>query len=282
MGFKELLRNKLSNKYNINLDRLPSGFQRLGDIIIINLDKSFKNFKSEIGNAILEIFKVRTVCNKFGEIKGEHREPQIEVIAGSENTLVDHRENGIRYKFDLRKIMFAKGNVSERARYPKIVKEGEIIVDMFAGIGYFSLPIAKLSKPKKVYAIEINPTSFKFLEENIKINKIRNLEAIHGDNKEIIDHLFNKGIKADRVLMGYLPPPREFLPWAFKIIKRNGFIHYEDILNVGKEKEESKEVMKIINNIAGNYGFKVKLVNLQDVKSYRPKKHHYVFDILVK
>ena len=282
MGFKDLLKAKLNGKINVNLDNLPRGFQRIGDIIIINLDKSFNDFKNEIGNTILEIFKVRSVCSKYGEIKGEYREPQIEVIAGSDNTLVNHVEHGIKYRFDVRKVMFAKGNLSERVRYPKMVKEGEIIVDMFAGLGYFSLPMAKLSKPKKIYSIEINSVSFNFLKENIKLNNISNIEAINGDNRKIIDELVEKGINADRIIMGYLPPPKEFLPWAFKIIKRKGILHYEDILSVGKEKEESEEVMKMIENIAKDYNFKVKLLHLQDVKSYGPKRHHYVFDILVE
>ncbi len=282
MGFKDLLKAKLNGKINVNLDNLPRGFQRIGDIIIINLDKSFNDFKNEIGNTILEIFKVRSVCSKYGEIKGEYREPQIEVIAGSDNTLVNHVEHGIKYRFDVRKVMFAKGNLSERVRYPKMVKEGEIIVDMFAGLGYFSLPMAKLSKPKKIYSIEINSVSFNFLKENIKLNNISNIEAINGDNRKIIDELVEKGIKADRIIMGYLPPPKKFLPWAFKIIKRKGILHYEDILSVGKEKEESEEVMKMIENIAKDYNFKVKLLHLQDVKSYGPKRHHYVFDILVE
>ena len=282
MGFKDLLKAKLNGKINVNLDNLPRGFQRIGDIIIINLDKSFNDFKNEIGNTILEIFKVRSVCSKYGEIKGEYREPQIEVIAGSDNTLVNHVEHGIKYRFDVRKVMFAKGNLSERVRYPKMVKEGEVIVDMFAGLGYFSLPMAKLSKPKKIYSIEINSVSFNFLKENIKLNNISNIEAINGDNRKIIDELVEKGIKADRIIMGYLPPPKKFLPWAFKIIKRKGILHYEDILSVGKEKEESEEVMKMIENIAKDYNFKVKLLHLQDVKSYGPKRHHYVFDILVE
>lgn len=281
MGFKDLLKVKLDGKISLDLNKLPSGFQRIGDIIILNLDKEFDNCKKEIGEAVLEIFKVRSVCNKYGEIKGEFREPQIEVIAGSENTLVNHVEHGVKYRFDIRKVMFAKGNLSERVRYPKMVKEGEVIVDMFAGIGYFSLPIGKLSKPKKIYSIEINSVSFNFFKENIKLNNINNLEAINGDNRKIIDELVEKGIKADRVIMGYLPPPKEFLPWALKIIKRKGILHYEDILTVGKEKEESEEIMKMIEDKAKNYDLKIKLLYLQDVKSYGPKRHHYVFDIEV-
>ena len=282
MSFKDLLKEKLDGKINIDLDKFPTGFQRIGDIIIINLDSSLYNYKKEIGDAILEIFKVKSVCNKFGGIKGEFREPQIEIIAGSDDTIVNHLENGIKYRFDIRKVMFAKGNLNERARYSKLIRDGEIVLDMFAGIGDFSLLIAKLSKSKKIYSIEINPVSFVFFEENIKLNNVNNIEAINGDNRKIIDDLVSKGIKADRVLMGYLPPPKEFLPWAFKIINKNGFLHYEDILIVGNEKAESDKIMKMISGIAKDYGFEVELFHLQDVKSYGPKKHHYVFDILVK
>jgi tRNA wybutosine-synthesizing protein 2 len=281
MAFRELLTEKLKGKVYANLNKLPKGFQRIGDIIVLNLDKEFDNHKPAIGNAVLELFKVRSVCNKFGEIKGKFREPQIEVLAGSEDTIVTHIEHGIKYRFDIRKVMFAKGNLSERVRYPKQIKDGEIIIDMFAGLGYFSLAMGKLSNPEKIYSIELNPVSFNFLKENIKINHINCIEAINGDNREIIDELINKGVKPDRVLMGYLPPPKEFLPWALKIIKKGGILHYEDILTVGKEKEESEEVIKMINNIAKDYDKKVELIHLQDVKSYGPKSHHYVFDLKI-
>jgi tRNA wybutosine-synthesizing protein 2 len=282
MGFKELLREKLEGNVNCNLDKLPKGFQRIGDIIILNLDKEFDDCKKEIGEAVLELFKVRSVCNKFGEITGKFREPQIEVLAGDEDTIVTHVEHGIRYRFDLRKVMFAKGNLSERVRYPKQLRDGEVIVDMFAGLGYFSLAMGKLSNPEKIYSIELNPVSFGFLEENIKINHINCIEAINGDNREIIDSLVKKGVKVDRVLMGYLPPPKEFLPWALKIVKKGGIVHYEDILTVGKIEEESRKVVEMINEVAKQFDKKVQLIHLQDVKSYGPMTHHYVFDLIVK
>ena len=281
MGFKELLTEKLEGKINCNLDKLPKGFQRIGDIIILNLNEEFDGCKKEIGEAVLEIFKVKSVCNKFGEITGTFREPQIEVLAGSEDTVVTHVEHGIRYRFDIRKVMFAKGNLSERVRYPKQIKDGEVIVDMFAGLGYFSLAMGKLSNPEKIYSIELNPVSFGFLEENIRLNHISCIEAFNGDNREIIDSLVKKGVKADRVLMGYLPPPKEFLPWALKIVKSGGIVHYEDILNVNNVEEESKKVVEMINEVAKEYGKKVELVHLQDVKSYGPMTHHYVFDLKV-
>ena len=178
--------------------------------------------------------------------------------------------------------MFAKGNLSERVRYPPLVEDGEVIVDMFAGLGYFSLAMGKLAKPSKIYSIELSPVSFGFLCENISLNGIDCIEAINGDCREIVDDLVVKGVEADRVLMGYLPPPKEFLSWALKIVKKDGWIHYEDILTVGKFEEESKRVVEMVNEVAAEYGKKVELVHLQDVKSYGPKRKHVVFDLRVK
>lgn len=285
MEFKEILFEKIKGR-NKELDelleKLPSGFQKIGDIIVLNLDKSLINYKKIIGETVLNLYKVRTVCNKFGEIKGKFREPQIEVIAGDKNTITTHVENNCKYKFDIRKVMFAKGNLNERIRIAKQVKKDEIIVDMFAGLGYFSVPIGKLSKAKKIYSIELNPVSFGFLKENLKINHIHNTEAINGDNRMVVDELVKNKVRADRVLMGYLPPPKEFLPWAFKIIERNGILHYEDLINVDNKEREIDRVINDIRKVAENYDYNVELKLAKKVKSYGPKIDHYVFDIIVK
>ncbi len=287
MKFKYLLKEKLKGKskeLDELLEKLPSGYQKIGDIIILNLDNSLIKFKKEIGETVLKIFKtskIRTICNKFGEIKGKFREPQIEVIAGDENTITTHTENNCKYRFDVKKIMFAKGNVSERTRIANQVKKNEIIIDMFAGIGYFSVPIGVLSKPKKIYSIELNPISFIFLKENIKINHIHNIEVINRDCREEIDKLVEKNIKADRVIMGYLPPPKEFLLWAFKIIKKNGVLHYEELINTDKEKEEINRVVDYVRKISKENGFDIRLLLAKKVKGYKPRVDHYVFDFMV-
>ena len=283
MTFKQELQHKLQTLLSQeDLSLLPTGYQRVGDIIILNLPEQLVKNKKLIAEKVLELTKVRAICNKTGAITGTFREPQIEFLAGDENTTTIHLESGINYKFDVRKIMFAKGNVTERVRIAHQIDKNEIIVDRFAGIGYFSLPIAKIGKPKKIYAIELNPISFQFFTENIKLNKIKNIEPINGDNREIIEDL-SKTIKADRVLMSYLPPPKEFLPWAFKIIKRGGMLHYEDIVNAD-EKEKQKDIDRImdeIQEIAQQYNFTIKLQLAKCIKSYGPKKDHYVFDIMV-
>ncbi len=284
MAFKELLIEKLKNKLGEDkLGLLPSGFQRIGDIIILNLKEDIVKYKKEIGKIVLGSFPgVRSVCNKEGGITGKFREPEISVIAGNKNTITTHFENGCYYKFDICKIMFAKGNLSERVRIAKKVNHDEMIVDMFAGIGYFSVPIAKLGKPKKIYAIELNPVSFKFLKENLKLNKIESIvEPINGDSKEEVLKLVERGIKADRFLMGYLPPPKEFLAFAMKIIKRNGILHYEDLIRTEHVDEDVEKAVKEISDEAEKQGFKAKLILAKRVKGYAPKIDHYVLDVLI-
>ncbi|MDD5192988.1 MAG: class I SAM-dependent methyltransferase family protein [Candidatus Nanoarchaeia archaeon] len=280
MTFKQILIDKLKDKIDKDkLQYLPSGFQRIGDIIILNLNEEVLRYKKEIGKIVLDNFKVRSVCIKEGGITGKFREPQISVVAGDKNTIVTHFENGCYYKFDIKKVMFAKGNLSERVRIAKQIKHNEVIVDMFAGIGYFTVPNAKLGKPKKIYAIELNPVSFKFLKENIILNKIENIvETINGDSKEEVLKLVEKGIKTDRVLMGYLPPPKEFLPFAMKIIKKNGFLHYEDLIRTEHVDEDVEKAMNLISDAAAVEGFKAKLLLAKRVKGYAPKMDHYVID----
>jgi tRNA wybutosine-synthesizing protein 2 len=283
MGFKQILIDNLRDKIDEDkLKYLPSGFQRIGDIIIINLNKEVLRYKKEIGKVVLDNFKVRSICVKEGGITGKFREPQISVIAGDKDTIVTHFENGCYYKFDIKKVMFAKGNLSERVRIAKQVKHDEIIVDMFAGLGYFTVPNAKIGRPKKIYAIELNPVSFKFLKENIILNKIENIvEPINGDSKEEVLKLIEKGVKADRVLMGYLPPPKEFLSYAMKIIKKNGFLHYEDLIRTDHIDEDVEKAMNLIKQAAEKEGLNAKLILAKRVKGYAPKMDHYVIDVKI-
>lgn len=277
---QEKLKDKLSEE-EINL--LPSGFQAIGKIAILNLKEKLRRHRKEIGKAVLEIMpRFVTVCNKKGEIEGEFRKPQIEFIAGKKNKEAITKENNCLYKFDVTKLMFAKGNLNERVRLPKLVKNNEIIVDMFAGIGYFSIPILKFAKPKKIYAIELNPDSFHYQQENIRLNKVQEkIETINGDCREEVEKLAEKGVKADRVIMGYFPPPKEYLPSAMKIVKKGTVIHYATLIYDEKFEQEKAENLKYIEDAAKQAGFKVKLLNVSYVKSYRPKVGHYVLDVQI-
>jgi tRNA wybutosine-synthesizing protein 2 len=283
MGFKDSLIEKLEGNLDDKLlEILPSGYQKIGEIIVLSLNEGLSEAEKEIGEAVLEVTNAKSVCVKTGGVTGELRKPQIKVIAGDKNTEVCHFENGVYFIFDIDKIMFAKGNVAERGRLPKQVDSDEIIVDMFVGIGYFTVPIAKLAKPKKIYAIDLNPDSIFYLKKTLDKNKLKNVEVFEGDSKEIVNRLVEQGVKADRVLLGYLPPPVESVQYAMKIIKKGGMIHYDDLIYSENMEADIDKTMKMFEEEAKQAGFEgVELVNAQKVKSYRPKVDHYVLDIKV-
>ncbi|MGZ7067295.1 MAG: class I SAM-dependent methyltransferase [Methanobacterium sp.] len=232
----------------------------IGDILVLKKEP----------NDLQELLKLPEVKRivKLGRINGPKREPDVEILVG-DNTETIHRENHCFYKLDVSKIMWSKGNTTERQRIAKIAEDGEIVVDMFAGIGYFSIPIAVHSIPQKIYSIEINPVSYGYLKENIILNDVENvIEPIYGDCRKVAP----KGI-ADRVLMGYIGNTHEFLDTAMEIVKPGGIIHYHE--SVPDHLKFERPPQRIID--AAN-GREVKILKKRIIKKYSPGVYHVVID----
>ena len=283
MGFKDKLKEELKGKLTEKeLSLLPRGFQIVGKVIILKLKPELHDKKDLISEFCLKFFpSIKSIYLNKGKIIGTYREPEkIEYIAGINNPLVEHTEHKIRYRFDITKIMFSKGNLNERKYLTTLVKPGEVIVDMFAGIGYFSLPIGKHSHPKKIYSIEHNLESYKFLTENVKINHLEQIILpIKGDSREEVIKLSESGIRADRVIMGVFPAPKDFIIQALTLTKEEGtFIHYEGVAG----KEDYDLLYKEFNLIAEKEGYKCELKAHRFVKNYGPHLYHLVYDIFVK
>lgn len=270
-----MLKQKLSKATGISVGKLPSSYQIVGDIMLVKLMKiKSPKQKQKIAQAILKLLPyVKTVC-EIKEIKGELREPSVKVLAGN-GTVTVHKENEILYKIDVSKIMFSKGNLSERKRLLNQVKDGEIIVDMFAGIGYFSLPIAKFTKAKEMIALEKNPVAYNFLTDNIALNKITNLIAIQGD---CITAARSFPAKADRILMGYFPGTEQFLPAAIWMAKPGCIVHFH---NIYAEKELWKTPLDQIEAASKALNREYEILVKKKVKSYSPKKWHVVVDFKI-
>jgi tRNA wybutosine-synthesizing protein 2 len=277
MSFYTKLRTKLEKKLDQNeLNSLPHGYQIIGKILLIKLKPNLLKYKKIIGKNILDLFPyIHTVC-LIKEIGSVERKPRIEVIAGCKrSTQTIHKEHGCQFLIDVSKIMWSQGNKEERIRITKLAKPKETIVDMFAGIGYFSIFIAKYSKPMKIYAIDINPEALEYLRKNVWLNEVEEkIEILQGDCKKFAKLLENS---ADRIIMGYLFETEKFLPCALKIAKKNAFIHMHRTVKI----EEIEKIRERIVEIGKKNKCRIKVLNVNKVKSYAPKIYHVVFDLKI-
>ena len=277
MSFYTKLMNKLESTFSKKeLSDLPRGYQIIGKILLIKLKPKLLKHKKVIGNAILSLFPyIHTVC-LIKDIGGRERKPKIEIIAGcKKSTQTLHKEHGCQFLIDVSKVMWSQGNKEERMRLTKQVKPNETIVDMFSGIGYFSIFIAKYCRPKKIYAIDINPEALEFLRKNAWINNVENrIEILQGDCRKFSNLLENT---ADRIIMGYLFKTEKFLPYALKIAKNNAFIYLHRTAKV----EEIGKLKKKIIDIGKKNKVNVKILKVNKVKSYAPKILHVVLDLKI-
>lgn len=217
---------------------------------------------------------VKSVLMKLSERKGIERKREYELILGNQNTEVIHKENYCRFKLDPQKVYFSGREGTERLRIAEMVKPKETVLVMFAGIGPFSILIAKKQKEvDKIPSIEINSEAVEYMKENVKLNKIQGkVNPILGDVKELSKDWFGK---CDRVIM---PLPHEayiYLDLAYKCLKPEGGIIHLYIIE--PENEVEKKVKELMKNFKGKMTYKIR-----KVLPYSPRTYKYCLDIQIK
>jgi tRNA (guanine37-N1)-methyltransferase len=236
--FLELLEDSLPPHL---LASLPRAIDFIGDIAIIEIPQELEAYKINIGNAILQVHKnVRTVLAKAGAVAGIYRLRKFEVIAGEHKTETVHREYGCRYSVDVAKVYFSPRLSCEHNRVSSLVEDGETVIDMFAGVGPFSILIAKTHKNVKVYAIDINPDAVALLKRNVRLNRVEGkVHPISGDAKQIVKQML-KGA-ADRVIMNLPERAIEFVDAACEALKpEGGTIHFYSFVTASDSLENLK------------------------------------------
>ncbi len=256
------------------LDDLPTGWQRLGDVAVVRLDESLADHGGLVGQALGQALGVRSVIELAGS-HGELREPETRLLWGDPETRTVHREHGLVFHIDPAKVMFSAGNKHERHRLIGQVERGEQVVDLFAGIGYFTLPLARAGA--RVVACEKNPTSAGFLAENVEANDLADrVEIRQGDCRRVAP----EGV-ADRVVLGYFPGTHAFLGIALRALKDDGgILHYHttaeepDALGAAE-----RELLDHLPEGVG--GITADIVAARRVKTYAPNVAHVVLDVEV-
>eukprot|EP01062_Namystynia_karyoxenos_P070232 TRINITY_DN65617_c0_g1_i1.p1 TRINITY_DN65617_c0_g1~~TRINITY_DN65617_c0_g1_i1.p1 ORF type:complete len:355 (+),score=100.28 TRINITY_DN65617_c0_g1_i1:66-1130(+) len=219
---------------------VPHRWERHGAVVTVRLPQSAVP-PELVGAALRSALCCRLVLLDGAGVGGELREPQqCRVLAGDPTTVAEHNEGGILYRFDAAAIMFSSGNTTERMHMGTL-GSGEVVVDMFAGIGYFTLPVARHGGARVVHALEKNPLSARFLAENAAVNGVASVvRCWPGDNREVAQAAVGT---ADRVLMGYFDggeDARPFLRRAVEFLRRDaagrpqGVLHYHFLATAGE------------------------------------------------
>ncbi len=251
---------------------LPTSYDIIGDVAIIKLTDELLPYRSEIGRALMSVTpSLRTVFMDSG-VKGDLRIRELEQIAGTGGSETIHKEFGVRMAVDPAKVYFNPRLATERSRVASLVKDGEVIIDLFAGVAPFGLIICKLSYPSMVYSIDLNPDAGSYAMRNKELNHIYNIVPLTGDSSVVIKEL----PYADRIIMNLPQMADTFLDAALSRTKVGGTVHMHRIM----ERSEMEPFIEEIKERMRSSGYGVCIDKVSELKTYSPTMSVYVLDII--
>jgi len=279
-NLKTILARTLTHK---ELGFLYKSYDIVGDIAIIRVPEPLKQHINLIAEAIMQINKsVKTVLHQVTPVSGNLRLRKLEWIAGERKTETLHREYGCLFKVDLAKCYFSPRLSFERMRIARLVQTCEVVINMFAGVGCYSIIIAKHSEAEKVYSIDINPVAVKYIEENAKLNKIEDrVVPVKGDAKVVIEEKFQN--TADRVLMPLPEKAYEYLDYAvFALKPTGGYIHYYDFEHATENENPMEKVKAKLSEKLERLGLDFEISFSRIVRTTGPRWYQVVVDLEVR
>ncbi len=263
-----------------DLKMIPRSYDIIGDVCILQLPEELYDRRRIIGEAFLKSMKnIRIVLNKTEPLSGEYRVGGYEVLAGEGGTETVYREHGCIFKLDVSKVFFTPRLSAERIRVASLAKPGEVVCDLFAGIGPFSIIIAKKNPGVKVHACDINPHAYQYLVENIRLNRVEDrVKAYLGDARDLSERdLKNAG---DRIIMNLPMSSEMYLDAARNALKKQGGVVH---LHVFLEKNtDPNEKYTSIEESFRRLGCETRILSSRRIREVAPFKYHWGFDVEVK
>ncbi len=266
-----------------DLANIYNSYDIVRDIAIIRLTETSKRYSQAIAEAIMNSHKnVRTVLAQTSPVYGDFRLRKLVHVAGENKTTTVHKESGCLFTVDVEKCYFSPRLFYERMRIAKLVENGEVVVNMFAGVGCFSIIIAKHSNPEKVYSIDVNPVAIHCMQENIRLNRVYGkVIPIFGDAKEVIEKRLCH--VADRILMPLPEKALEYLPHALLALKdAGGWIHYYDFEHAKKNENPIEKVKRKVAGNLENLNVSFEMPTGRVIRTTGPNWHQIVLDIHIK
>ena len=258
--------------------KLPKKWKKIGNILVADFSQIDIIDLDHVSLIYAEILKVKTVLQK-NRVNGELRRPERTEILFGHDTETEITEYGLKYKMDLSKTMWSPGNTGWRAvldgpdKVSSFYNFGspKVIIDYFAGIGYFSIQLAKSYPNAKIISIDKNPDSIKYLKKNLKKNDIHNVEVLNDDCR-------NVNRKADVIHLGYISNTLDFLEHAHINLKERGIAIFHEAYNnnwLGFKRRSDWGIIPVkFENLMNVNGFNVE--KFERVKFYGPSKSHII------
>jgi tRNA (guanine37-N1)-methyltransferase len=269
--FKQVEMNFLAEEHIKSPEELLGfrpGFEVVGDIAIV------EDIEAErVASALMSTSRnIRAVIAPISDVEGEFRTRRFRNVAGEARTITIHKEHGLRYRVDLERAYFTPRLGTERLRVASLVQPGDVVLDMFAGVGPFALLMAR--KGARVIAIDKNPVAVQYMRENARMNKVENIEILEGDAGDLAPCIESQ---ADHVIMNLPHSASQFLIPAMRAAKPGGIIHYYAIA----PEEDLYRDLALIENAAAQMSASVEATYEGVVRSYAPYRHNVVIDFRV-
>ncbi len=251
----------------------------IGDIAIIkseaNREKKTKSQKLKEARELLKIPSIKSVFEKIGNVKGRLRTISVKHVLGERNLIAKHKENGCLFKFNVSSCYFSPRLSGERKEIAARIKKNDSVLVMFAGVGAYPIVIYKIKQPKRVVGVEIGKECYKYFQENLKLNKMRNkIEVIQGDVKKKV----NRGLgKFDVVIMARPNLKESFLKQGLSVCKKNSKIFYYGFCNIDEKDEMIKNLIKEAKKLKR----KIKIIDVQKAGEIAPYKFRWRVEIKV-
>ncbi|MGC8649215.1 MAG: class I SAM-dependent methyltransferase [Candidatus Micrarchaeia archaeon] len=278
--FVEQIRNpSLRSIFKEDKDIIKS-YDLLGNVAIINIRKNTITPKKILNKKAKDVAKIlmkihpniETVVSKAGAISGIYRTRDFKYVAGKKSFVANYKENNCIFKFDVRKSFFSSRLSYERTRIMKQVKDNCNVAVMFAGVGPFSIEIAKAHPTSKVISIELNKEAYSAMCENIKLNNVNNVEPVLGDVKKVAKKYKDF---ADYIVMPLPKDSMNFLDEAFIVAKDKAIV---SIYVFGKRDVVLGNTFKILQDHAKKHKYKVKIIFNRVVRPYSREEDEIVVD----
>jgi tRNA (guanine37-N1)-methyltransferase len=274
---KTILKNVLPPE---DISKLYSAFDIVGSIIILRIPDSLNSRKHIIADTVLmNIKSAKSIFAQTSAVQGDYRLRNLEYLAGVNCTATEHREHGCRFKVDVSKTYFSPRLSTERMRISKMITDNEIITNMFAGVGTYSILIAKSNKTCKVYSIDSNPIANELALVNTQLNKVRErVIPICGDAREVIAKQLRG--TSTRVLMPLPEKAKEFVDFAVMALKeKKGMIHYFAHIRATSKKLALDNAALDIKYAFINHDYRI--ASTRVVREVGPRMYQTVSDIIV-